>query len=842
MAWQWLDDIDELSGSPGNCNLVTHDWDAVLALMNESEWLEQLPDVSGNILTIGGSGDFFLGDDPNVHSKQALTSYDLRIQLGDNFSQWAPGAIRIQKISSPQLGMTTSQNVTMCTWRLMVNTETEEVTAWYMLQYDNQYTRVANAIVASNRSFASDWYDFLIDGGHATPPVEHVWETVVSVSGEMGKFNFSGLKDELIPANLGVVTVTDVSDFQALTEQTSLETLTANAPYGYETKVMYAGKVDYLTITKVVNGSSHEYVLKFYIAGGSTPFYTESMSILSEYPTYLGFVKDDENGVAALQIITKGTSAGGFIQYRVFPWVTHIDNSQMETLYLWLHTSSSTPDITEDDEDGEVDPWHDTEITGLTVPTKSAIATGFTSMYEVTDTALKQLSSFLWSSNFLDNVTKFFSDPREIIVGLSIMPVKPDVGSDALIKAGEISTGIYGKPLTDQYKLLEDVATIKIKQAKERKCLNYEPYTKITMHLPFCGEHSLSVSDVMGKTLKLSYLFDMLTGSVIAMVKVNGKPRYFYGGSCGIQIPTSSEDFGRMYSSILSAGATLGTSLATMATGGLAAPLMMGAASNMLANGMNMSPTVAFTSGNGSINGMLSSQTAFIVVETPEEQVAEDQEAYTGRMSLKTRKLSTCSGFTKCFKVHLDSIVCLDSERTMIEQQLTEGVRIEEGSETPEYTPTSANDEGIIFLKMTSDGDVLGKTFSDALTIEGKLLHNENILKPTFVIEGNVFAYNYAYIPLFNRFYYITDMVVLGGSMTEVHFSVDFLQSHKEAILANDAIIERQEKKYNTYLNDTNIWTKQNKNIDIIPFLDSEGNEFNFARENNCYILTIAGG
>lgn len=682
-------------------------------------------------------------------------------------------------------------------------------------------------------------------------PISYNWTTVGSVSGKLGVFNFTRPTDEVIGDRTPVYGLTK-EDFITINASTALENMVNDVPADVETDVIYAGLVDKMTISR-----DAEYIyLKFYIAGGSAPFYSfKTPRYASPLLQYLGFIVDNENEIAAL-VITREYESAGFKRYSLFTvtYDTDITEQQMQTLYLWLHTSSNAPDITEDEEDGEGDPWHDTKITGLTVPTKSAIATGFTTMYEVSDTELQNLSQFLWSTNFTEVVTKFFADPREIIVGLSIMPIKPDTGSAQTIKAGGISTGIQGLPLIDQYKLLEDVGHIYIKKAKDRKCLNYPPYTKVTAHIPFCGEHTLDVNDIMGTTLTLSYIFDFMTGSVVAQIAKDGKPRYFFGGSSGIQIPTSAEDFGRMYSSILAAGATLGSSLATMATGGLAAPVAIGAAGAMLTNGMTMTPNVSFSSGNGSVNGMLSSQTAFLVVETPNEQVADEQEKYTGRMSLTKKTLSECNGYTKVYEVHLmdlinDTCAATDSELSEVEAQLKAGVLIETGSQTenePNTTPQTQGNLVINFLKMKSEKNVIGKTWDTTtgaeVKMEGKLIYDQSVTEPSLLVYGNMIPFNYCYIPAFGRFYYVMGVTPKSSQIMEVKLKSDPLQSFKTQILACKAIIERQEKKYNTYLNDSMIWTKQNKSVAVIPFLDDSDHELIFDRDNNSYILTIAGG
>lgn len=691
------------------------------------------------------------------------------------------------------------------------------------------YTDVYSGITGSADKFYEnpDLYPLLLN----LIPVLYNWSSVPAISGKNGILSLSTAENSYhTGSTVSNIPIADVS----ISASSAVSALGANIPMGATVDAIYAGSIDHINLTRRSSLGVENYLFDFILAG---------QNIYSTYllpSQYLGFIIDDENEVALMIGYAKHYEADIFTGYDEV--VQQATAEQMYDLWRFLHShTEGNPEDNEPDPGTEDDYQPDVAITGIEKPTSGAYDTGFTSQYRMSDTQLKSLAQFLWSSSFLDNVKKFFNDPREIIVGLTIMPVLPDTGTSKEVKAGGISTGVYGLPLTDQYKL-DTYGSITIKKEKGN-FLDYNPYTRVTAHLPFVGEHTLDVNDVMGKTLTLKYIFDFLSGSCVAEIDVNGKPRYFFGGSCGLQIPTSSQDFTRMYSSVLSAGATLGSTLATIATGGLTAPLAIGSAANMLSNGMNGSPTVQFSSGSGSVNGMIGCKTAYLVIEKPIEKISANQKGYIGKPSYMTKLLSTCSGFTKCLKVHLDNVPCTSQERSDIENALTNGVRIETGSTTPTYTPSSAGMQGLILLKCLSDFDVIGKTWSETTqTVEGKLLYNQSFLSPSFLVSGNYSEYNYAYIPAFGRFYYIKDHTAESGNMTRIDMQVDALQSFKDQILANNAVLERQESLNNAYFADSMYWTQVNKVVKTVPFTDGSGNELKFTIPDDNFILTIAGG
>lgn len=731
---------------------------------------------------------------------------------------------------------------------------------WYCTQYnyygDDKYYYTWNTMNQGTNEA------YLAITGSLQP--DYTWQSVKSISGQLGTFRFSSLPDDVLTGE--TITGLREEDFETWNQQTSFFDLAVGTPIGQTIMALCSGTNNPLNLTVNSGGA---FVWNFFV---------ESTGILSvtaggypaDFAKHWAFMLDYENQAAKAVIISPYVESG-FTYYSYTP-VTMTDG-QMSAMYAWIMGSNAedNPDINHEEEGTGVSPWHDIPISGVSEPGKSAIATGFTSMFEVSDTQLKALSDFLWSSSFVDVVSRFFSDPRDIIVGLSIFPMRPDTGSLTEIKAGGISTGIQGSPLSSQYKIIDDFGSVRVKRAKGN-FLDFSPYTKITAHLPYVGEHSLDVSDVVGNKLTLKYIVDFLTGACVAEIDVTKTdpetgaertyPRYFFGGTCSVQIPTSAEDFGRMYSAVVGAGATVGATLATIATGGIALPSMIasgevaknaltvgagiGATANTLGNLMNMSPDVSYSSGSGGINGLLTSQSAYLIIEQPKEKVADKQPSFVGRPSYINKKLSNVSGYNKCLSVHLDKFSGTDTERTEAENALLNGVRFETGSETLTYTPTSSGLYGIIFLKLESDKNTIGKTWSqeetDIVTIEGKMLFDKDILKPSFIVSGNFSDFNYAYIPVFKRFYYIDTMQVKTGSMMEISFVCDVLQSFATDIKKNKAILERSESNYNVYMNDGEYWTQQDKEVSTVPFKNSSELEAVFSRSSNTYILTIAGG
>ena len=72
----------------------------------------------------------------------------------------------------------------------------------------------------------------------------------------------------------------------------------------------------------------------------------------------------------------------------------------------------------------------------------------------------------------------------------------------------------------------------------------------------------------------------------------------------------------------------------------------------------------------------------------------------------------------------------------------------------------------IILYENTSPKKKVVKKLTRQKELEGNLLDECSIVNPTVVIEiDNVSQYNYMYIPVFHRYYYITNSTVVQNKI-----------------------------------------------------------------------------
>lgn len=96
--------------------------------------------------------------------------------------------------------------------------------------------------------------------------------------------------------------------------------------------------------------------------------------------------------------------------------------------------------------------------------------------------------------------------------------------------------------------------------------------------------------------------------------------------------------------------------------------------------------------------------------------------------------------------------------------------------------------------KTTSPKNAINKVLTNEITKELNLKDEVDILNPTFnlLIFDGIFNYNYAYVPSFNRYYFINGITILTRTIAQLDLKVDVLESWKEDILQANCHITKE--------------------------------------------------
>lgn len=101
----------------------------------------------------------------------------------------------------------------------------------------------------------------------------------------------------------------------------------------------------------------------------------------------------------------------------------------------------------------------------------------------------------------------------------------------------------------------------------------------------------------------------------------------------------------------------------------------------------------------------------------------------------------------------------------------------------------------ITLYKTTDDIKTVNKTLTDGLTLNADITGGCDIISPLLKITttNNVTSYNYCYIPVWGRYYYINTMTVVPGGAVLISCGVDVLMSYRAYISSCMACVIRSE-------------------------------------------------
>lgn len=127
------------------------------------------------------------------------------------------------------------------------------------------------------------------------------------------------------------------------------------------------------------------------------------------------------------------------------------------------------------------------------------------------------------------------------------------------------------------------------------------------------------------------------------------------------------------------------------------------------------------------------------------------------------------------------------------------------------------------------------KAITWSLDLTGQLKNTSSIVNPTILVEAtNPSAYNYLYIPSFNRYYFIEDCVSVRTGLWEISCKCDVLQTYSSQIKGNSGIVLRQKNMRSKYLTDNKISLNSTMRVRLKAF------NYTFAPQK--LLLVVAGG
>lgn len=194
------------------------------------------------------------------------------------------------------------------------------------------------------------------------------------------------------------------------------------------------------------------------------------------------------------------------------------------------------------------------------IPTLSGSGVGLFTIFNPNASQLAELGKKLWNPTALQAIKQYFSSPMETILGLGIIPVQPRQGSTKNILLGIYDTEISCTTVSSDY-VIKDCGSISINRYYG-SYLDYDPYTRISLYLPYIGEIQIDPDEVMQSVLGVEYHVNVVTGDCVAMVTSDGSIVYTAAGNCIRQLPIGQTDYSNIINTAVSAVSTIATAVA----------------------------------------------------------------------------------------------------------------------------------------------------------------------------------------------------------------------------------------------------------------------------------------
>ena len=345
-----------------------------------------------------------------------------------------------------------------------------------------------------------------------------------------------------------------------------------------------------------------------------------------------------------------------------YPWSTQymcLDDERYGLAGYTHELGNWFGEIADEDEDDQGDDGDgDNTQTPSDVPTlddlnADATDTGFVRIYRPSTAELRGLAHFMFAQLTDDDaeiLKKLLVNPLDYIVGLNMCHFTPAVGTyEEDVKLGGISIGdgLGMFPVAKQYVTISGGSYTLIGQ--KGNYLDYAPFTKIQIYIPYTGMHDLPTDLVQNSTLSLTYVIDLLSGALVAHLSITKNPQFngeadatdnalvfTYTGNCFTPIPIANSDYRGAVNGMLG---LCGGAISSAISGNPMSLFKAGTSAIM-----NAKPTVQSKASVANDFGFMSGQIAYLIISRPIESKPSKYYEWVGHMCNRIEPVSYYAG------------------------------------------------------------------------------------------------------------------------------------------------------------------------------------------------------
>lgn len=300
------------------------------------------------------------------------------------------------------------------------------------------------------------------------------------------------------------------------------------------------------------------------------------------------------------------------------------------------------------------------------------------SLYALTPAEMLAFSSWLWTSDWTENIKKLRTDPMQNIIGVSVIDIQLS-GNASAIHVGNLNSGVNASLVSNWISV--DCGSINVEEYYGTFA-DYEPYIALTLYLPKVGFVQIPADAVVNNSIKVVYNVELSSGEGLCYVYiVDNRDNFSYvynTYTCHVSanVALSASDHTQQISAIINASinttAAIGGAIATGgATAGSAATTVASSALNVATT---KNPTQ--TKGNfGNFGTLMCVKKPYLIINRTNLTKPSSFQENNGYMINYTAKIDGHTGFLKTRDYHCEFNAPYN-HRAEIENLLNGGVII----------------------------------------------------------------------------------------------------------------------------------------------------------------------
>lgn len=344
---------------------------------------------------------------------------------------------------------------------------------------------------------------------------------------------------------------------------------------------------------------------------------------------------------------------------------------------------------------------------------------GFIQVYNPTPSEFVAFGRWLWVTYADATMDTIWNNPFDGVIGAHELYATPSKDGYSTIRSGFLDSGISSIIVRQRYTQI-NCGSIVIPEYWGNY-LDYSPYSRAYIYLPFIGIMDIDVDDIVGHSVNVLYHVDSYTGSCIAQITCArddySNTLYQFSGDCSVEIPMAGGSQANIKAAMIaanayqnaanvSAGMSLIGGLASGLATGIGGALMPGAGSTIggISSGIGQAiggitsaisqhaygeaqHTAAMVSQKshvqhsgsfGGSHGAMGIKKPYIIIRRPIQKVVNGYNKLYGYPAHKMVVIGECTGYLRCREVNVQSSLATDEEKRMIEEALKSGVYVTE--------------------------------------------------------------------------------------------------------------------------------------------------------------------